>query len=114
MVAPAGLRTSQIVRQLTTVGNQATELLSLSAMPGLYITRWEHCSPWIVVTISPGLAGPAEALLFIIPGNPGAAGYYKPFMTCLDERLEGRADVCTISHLGIGVPIHTQAGLQDL
>lgn len=36
-----------------------------------------------------------------MPGNPGQAGYYTPFMASLHRLLGGRAAVYAASHLGM-------------
>ena len=48
--------------------------------------------------------GGRQALLqiLIIPGNPGAAGYYVPFMLALRDLFRGRADIVSLSQLGHG------------
>ena len=47
-------------------------------------------------------AQPAPAVqLLIIPGNPGAANFYTPFMQSLHASLRGRAAVACISNLGM-------------
>jgi hypothetical protein len=42
-----------------------------------------------------------EVQLLIIPGNPGAASFYTPFMRSLHAQLRGRAAVCCVSNLGM-------------
>ena len=45
---------------------------------------------------------PAPAVqLLIIPGNPGAASFYTPFMRSLHAQLRGRAAVSSVSNLGM-------------
>ncbi|GAB4815405.1 hypothetical protein N2152v2_002451 [Parachlorella kessleri] len=39
--------------------------------------------------------------VFVVPGNPGKAHYYVPFMQSLHELLSGRASVTAISQLGM-------------
>ena len=48
-------------------------------------------------------AGNAAFHAFVIPGNPGAAGYYEPFMQALYELYDASIDVTAVSALGIGV-----------
>lgn len=47
-------------------------------------------------------AQPAPAVqLLIIPGNPGAASFYTPFMRSLHAQLRGRAAIACASNLGM-------------
>ena len=47
-------------------------------------------------------AQPAPVVqLLIIPGNPGAASFYTPFMRSLHAQLRGRAAVSCVSNLGM-------------
>ena len=45
-------------------------------------------------------AGKARLQALIIPGNPGGAGYYVPFMQHFFEAMDGEIDVIAVSHLG--------------
>lgn len=45
--------------------------------------------------------GGPEVQLLVIPGNPGAASFYVPFMRALHDRLRGRATVLAVSNLGM-------------
>ena len=38
--------------------------------------------------------------ILVWPGNPGAAGYYVPFMEAVSQALEGHASVAAVSNLG--------------
>lgn len=46
-------------------------------------------------------AGQPECTVLVVPGNPGAASYYTPFMRSLHSRLGGRAAVLAVSNLGM-------------
>ena len=47
-----------------------------------------------------GHAGDAVAQVVIVPGNPGSALLYLPFLKLLFEAHRGKVDVMVISHLG--------------
>ncbi|MEW5298185.1 MAG: hypothetical protein WDW36_001336 [Sanguina aurantia] len=44
--------------------------------------------------------GPAALQVLVVPGNPGSARYFIPFLQSLDKALGGRADLCAITHAG--------------
>jgi hypothetical protein len=47
-----------------------------------------------------GAPGKSRLQILIIPGNPGAAAYYSPFMQQLYNAFDGRMDIHSISQLG--------------
>ncbi|KAK9803669.1 hypothetical protein WJX72_010287 [[Myrmecia] bisecta] len=46
--------------------------------------------------------GQALVQLLVLPGNPGSAAFYVPFLRGLHAAWQGRAEVTAISHLGHG------------
>lgn len=65
-------------KEVWTVGGHSTEVLEL-----------------------PAASAQPECTVLVIPGNPGAAPYYTPFMRALHARLGGRAEVLAVSNLGM-------------
>jgi len=75
--------TSTIVRHCVNVSGVPSRLLTLGAGPG----------------------DAPKRLILVIPGNPGLAAFYAPFMLTLKERLGPSADaIWAISHAGHEVP----------
>ena len=58
---------------------------------------------------APGGAPPPLRVL-VLPGNPGAAAFYTPFLARLHERLGGRADVVALSLHGHDAGLGLEAG----
>ncbi len=36
----------------------------------------------------------------VLPGNPGGAGYYVPFLRMIHAAMDGTVDACCVSYLG--------------
>ncbi|GIL69790.1 hypothetical protein Vretifemale_609 [Volvox reticuliferus] len=45
-------------------------------------------------------AGIPRLQVVVIPGNPGSAEYFKPFMLSVHRQLQGHADVLAVTHAG--------------
>ncbi|KAI7835523.1 hypothetical protein COHA_010569 [Chlorella ohadii] len=78
----------------------AAAVSAASTIPQLTSTVWEVGGLPTEVLELPA-SGPARVQLLIIPGNPGAAPYYTPFMHSLHRRLGGQAGVVCVSNLGM-------------
>jgi len=70
------------VRRVLSVAGNATEIFELHAEPAL---------------------GTALLQILVIPGNPGSAAYYLPFLQSLHTAYQGRAAVSAVSQLGHAV-----------
>eukprot|EP00798_Chlamydomonas_sp_ICE-L_P020743 gene20743-27562_t len=44
--------------------------------------------------------GPPQFQVLVVPGNPGNASFYKPFIHFLHQEFEGHAEILSISHPG--------------
>lgn len=72
-----------------------------AATPEVVASTWEVGGRQTEVLELAASAQPPEVQLLIIPGNPGAAPYYTPFMRSLHARLGGKAAVATVSNVGM-------------
>ncbi|KAL6771417.1 hypothetical protein ACKKBG_A26285 [Auxenochlorella protothecoides x Auxenochlorella symbiontica] len=72
-----GTGSTQVARAVWTVGRHPTHVLRLPSQ------------------------GPPRLNVLIIPGNPGVAEYYEPFMHSLHQGLRGRACITCVSQLGM-------------
>eukprot|EP00798_Chlamydomonas_sp_ICE-L_P020745 gene20745-27564_t len=58
--------------------------------------------------------GPPQFQVLVVPGNPGNASYYKPFIRFLHQEFEGHAEIVSISHPGHDKgPQNTPYGKRD-
>jgi len=64
-----------------------------------YLQLAGHATEVITVNVS-GRKQTVGLQVLVWPGNPGAAGYYVPFMEALSQALQGRASVAAVSNLG--------------
>lgn len=111
------LRGTMAARGLKPVGGRLTEVISIPARPGERLST--DCAHYCDGQAKAGhetvvqecvvrsnhicsIAGPARLQALIIPGNPGAAGYYVPFMLSLREAFRGEIDLFAVSQLGHG------------
>eukprot|EP00891_Asterochloris_glomerata_P000518 jgi/Astpho2/518/Aster-x0937 len=79
-------------------GEMVRFVRSVTAKQSSFLAR-HH---WTLRELFLCLTGTEELQILIIPGNPGAAGYYTPYMEHLHEQLRGRASIRAVSHLGHG------------
>ncbi|GLC55962.1 hypothetical protein PLESTB_001049500 [Pleodorina starrii] len=72
-----GASAAAVWQRFCSVGGITTELLGINATAG---------SPRLQVVV--------------LPGNPGSAAFFKPFMAAVHRQLRGRADVLALTHAG--------------
>ena len=106
-----------MARRVLSIAGKATEIFELHAESGTtplppepQLSKFLSRAVTYKTAVKPGdcceqsmlIAGLGAALLqiLVIPGNPGSAAYYLPFMQSLHTAYRGRAAVVALSQLG--------------
>ncbi|KAL4426837.1 hypothetical protein ABPG77_006623 [Micractinium sp. CCAP 211/92] len=79
----------------------AASLTHTATTPGLRHSVWDVAGQPTEVLELPAASEKPDVHLLVVPGNPGAAPYYEPFMLALHRQLGGRAAVSCPSNLGM-------------
>lgn len=79
----------------------ATTAATTAATFGLRHSVWDVAGQPTEVLELPAACDEPAVHLVVVPGNPGAAPYYEPFMFALHRQLGGRAAISCPSNLGM-------------
>lgn len=93
---------ADVWQKVVTVGGMAhrTQMYGIDADDGNYDEILSVDRPITYIFAVPSdIAGKAVIQLVIVPGNPGSALIYLPFLKIVHEALGGTADVVVFSHL---------------
>lgn len=116
-----GTGSTQVARAVWTVGRHPTHVLRLPSQGergSRSVLCVCLCSNMRTIARACSLhvtAGPPRLNVLIIPGNPGVAEYYEPFMHSLHQGLQGRACITCVSQLGMdgqGLTSGVRGGLE--
>ncbi|KAL4431008.1 hypothetical protein ABPG75_006264 [Micractinium tetrahymenae] len=99
--AATGRQSRSMATRAAAAAPAATATTAATASPELRRSVWDVAGQPTEVLELPAVCEQPDVHLVVVPGNPGAAPYYEPFMLALHRQLGGRCAISCPSNLGM-------------